>query len=108
VLTIGGRQLSAYGSAGQQRTTAIGLRIVESFALLDRTQAAPLLLLDDPFAELDERRSRAILEALGIAALGQVVLAVPRSTDIPPGLTKLERYGITDGVLSNGGAGRTS
>ena len=61
----------------------------------------PVLLLDDPFAELDERRARAILDVLGGAALGQVVLAVPRAADIPSGLTRLARYVISDGVLSS-------
>ncbi len=105
VLTIDGRALRAYGSAGQQRSAAIDLRILESYTLRDRGGASPVLLFDDPFAELDERRARAILEVLGgatngPAALGQVVLAVPRAADIPPGLTRLARYGIADGVLS--------
>jgi DNA replication and repair protein RecF len=104
VLTIGGKELSAYGSAGQQRTTAISLRIVESYALMDHGRPSPLLLLDDPFAELDERRAHAILELLGAARLGQVVLAVPRDSDIPPGLTKLARFGIAEGVLSRDAA----
>jgi len=90
VLTLDGRALRAYGSAGQQRSAAIGLRILESYALRDRGGASPVLLFDDPFAELDERRARAILEVLGgpapgPAALGQVVLAVPRAADIPVG-----------------------
>lgn len=99
-MTIGGRDLRVYGSAGQQRTAAIALRILESYALRDHGGASPVLLFDDPFAELDERRARAILEVLGGEALGQVVLAVPRAADIPIGLTRLARFGITDGVLS--------
>jgi hypothetical protein len=68
------------------------------------------LLFDDPFAELDERRSRAILDVLagsriaGVARAGpiagQVVLAVPRPADIPTGLTRLPRQRIVDGTLS--------
>ena len=94
VLTLGGRELRAYGSAGQQRTAAIGLRILEAALALRDLAAAPVLLFDDPFAELDERRSRAILEVLGggrarVGAsdprtAGQVASsAVPRPADIP-------------------------
>ena len=41
VLTIGARELRAYGSAGQQRTAAIALRILESYALRDHGGASP-------------------------------------------------------------------
>jgi DNA replication and repair protein RecF len=99
ILTLAGRDMRAYGSAGQQRTTAIALRILEADTLRCETGAAPVLLFDDPFAELDERRARAILEVLGGADVGQVVLVVPRAADIPPGLTRLARFAIADGVV---------
>ena len=98
-LTLGSRPLRTYGSAGQQRTAAIGLRILEAGTLRAFGGQAPLLLFDDPFAELDEGRSRAILSVLGGANVGQVVLAVPRAADIPPSLTALARYSIDSGVV---------
>ncbi len=60
-LSLGDRELRVYGSAGQQRTAAIGLRILEAATIRSRRGSTPVLLFDDPFAELDERRSRAIL-----------------------------------------------
>ena len=107
VLTLGGRDMRTYGSAGQQRTAAIALRILEAGTLRAGTGAAPVLLFDDPFAELDEGRSRAILDVLGGGGgggergenVGQVILAVPRAADIPVGLTRLARCTIADGVL---------
>jgi DNA replication and repair protein RecF len=111
-LTIGEHELRTFGSAGQQRTAAIALRVLEAATLRDRDGAAPVLLFDDPFAELDERRSLAILEVLtggasmsasGASAVGQVILAVPRAADIPPGLTRLERTRIADGALLGAG-----
>jgi DNA replication and repair protein RecF len=99
VLTLGGRDMRTYGSAGQQRTAAIALRILEASTLRLETGAAPVLLFDDPFAELDEGRARAILDVLGGEDVGQVILAVPRAADIPVGLTRLARYSIADGVV---------
>lgn len=98
-LTLDGRELRAFGSAGQQRTAAIALRLLEGETLRERLGAAPLLLLDDPFAELDVRRSGRILELLAEQGLGQTLLTVPRATDIPPALTQLTRWSIADGVV---------
>jgi DNA replication and repair protein RecF len=98
-LTLGGRSLRVFGSAGQQRTAAIALRLVERETLLERGGRAPIVLLDDPFAELDRGRARRILGVLGEAAMGQTVLAVPRDDDVPDAYTTLERHGIRDGVL---------
>jgi DNA replication and repair protein RecF len=100
LLALGGRDLRSYASAGQHRTVAIALRILEASTLRDDSGAMPLLLLDDPFAELDEHRGRSMLGVLGGRELGQVVLAVPRASDIPPGLTRLARLGIRDGAVS--------
>jgi ABC-type lipoprotein export system ATPase subunit len=57
------------------------------------------MLLDDPFAELDSRRSARILGLLGKAGLGQTILVVPRASDIPPELLGLERRRIEGGVI---------
>ncbi|HEY0971312.1 MAG TPA: DNA replication and repair protein RecF [Gemmatimonadales bacterium] len=104
-ILLGGRELRTFGSAGQQRTAALALRILEARTLRERVGASPLLLLDDPFAELDARRSARILSLLADGGLGQTVLAVPRAADIPPELTRLERLTVRDGVLEGASAG---
>jgi DNA replication and repair protein RecF len=104
-LTLGGRELRLFGSGGQQRTAAIALRMLEGATLRARFGAEPLMLLDDPFAELDARRSSRILELLRDAGLGQTVLAVPRSSDIPPELTRLDRWRVAGGTLAPFGHG---
>jgi DNA replication and repair protein RecF len=96
---LAGRELRAFGSAGQQRTAAIALRLLEAETLRERLGRTPMLLLDDPFAELDVRRSSRILELLGERAMGQTVLTVPRESDIPPALTTLARWRISEGVV---------
>jgi len=98
-LTLDGRDLRLFGSAGQQRSTAIALKLLEAAKLRDHAGAEPLLLLDDPFAELDIRRAARILQLLEDRGLGQTILVVPREADIPPGLMRLDRLQITDGVV---------
>src|SRR2546423_1442728 len=98
-LTLDGRDLRIFGSAGQQRSAAIGLKLLEAATLRDHAGAEPLLLLDDPFAELDIRRAARILLMLEERGLGQTILVVPREADIPPGLMRLDRLQITDGAV---------
>lgn len=101
-LKLGGRALRTFGSAGQQRTAAIALRLLERETLRERSGRTPLVLLDDPFAELDVARARRILEVLGEGSPGQTLLVVPRATDVPAAYTTLARYHIFDGVLQAG------
>jgi len=98
-LTLDGRELRLFGSAGQQRTAAIALRMLEAATLRAHAGADPILLLDDPFAELDTRRNTRILELLQKGGLGQAILAVPRESDIPAELMRLDRLSIRDGVF---------
>ncbi|MGH7503854.1 MAG: DNA replication/repair protein RecF [Longimicrobiales bacterium] len=76
--------LRNFGSAGQMRTAAIALRMVEA-ETARCGKGAPILLLDDVFAELDAGRTRRILELLEDEGHGQVVLTVPKETDLLAG-----------------------
>jgi DNA replication and repair protein RecF len=98
-LALDGRELRSVGSQGQQRTSAVALRLIEAETYQRRTGAAPVFLMDDPFAELDVRRGEAIVEVLAHTALGQTFLAVPRASDIPSGFTALVRARVTAGQI---------
>jgi DNA replication and repair protein RecF len=98
-ITLGGRELRAFGSGGQQRTAAIALRMLEAATLRAAIGGPPLFLLDDPFAELDARRAHRILGLLDAEGLGQAILAVPRATDIPEEFTRLARVTVRDGAV---------
>jgi DNA replication and repair protein RecF len=98
-LALDGRDLRVFGSAGQQRSAAIALRMLEWETLRAACGAAPLLLLDDPFAELDGRRAARVLALLSDAGIGQAVLTVPRDSDIPPEFTRLERARVAQGAI---------
>ncbi len=98
-LQLGGRDLRTFGSAGQQRSAAIALRLLELDTLRNALGYAPLLLLDDPFAELDLGRAARVLHLLEDAGAHQVLLAVPRAEDIPEAFTRLTRRTMCDGEL---------
>jgi DNA replication and repair protein RecF len=100
-LLLGDRDLRTFGSNGQQRTAAIALRMLELATLHEMLGTPPLLLLDDPFAELDAKRSMRVLALLAEAGVGQVILAVPRDEDIPSAFTRLERRRMVNGALVN-------
>jgi DNA replication and repair protein RecF len=99
IMLLDGRELRTFGSAGQQRTAAIALRTLEAETLREARGAAPVFLLDDPFAELDVRRATRVLTLLREVGLGQTVLAVPRDTDIPDELTELPRCRVDNGRI---------
>jgi DNA replication and repair protein RecF len=98
-LRLDGVSLRRYGSAGQQRTAAIALRLIERAWHRERGGRDPVLLLDDPVAELDRGRATRVLELLTSEPAGQVLLAVPREDDIPPALTALSRRRVRSGTV---------
>ena len=61
--TIGGVDVSQYGSRGQIRTVALSLRLAEAGYLTQILGEEPILLLDDVLSELDEARQFRVLEA---------------------------------------------
>ena len=99
-----GLDLREYGSGGQRRTAALALRLVEADTIRDARGSEPLVLLDDAFAELDEGRSRRILDLLDRPTGGQVVLTAPREGDVRVRRDTLERWRIAGGIVSGGGA----
>lgn len=98
-LALDTKPLRVFGSAGQHRTAAIALRILEAATLRTSSGAEPILLFDDPFAELDAGRAERILDLVQERGRGQTILVVPRATDIPRELVKLPRFRITSGVI---------
>lgn len=63
-LTIEGRTAREFGSEGQQRTVALALKLAQGDLLRERTQGAPVYLIDDVFGELDPGRRNALMALL--------------------------------------------
>lgn len=102
-LSLAQHDLRTTGSAGQHRTAAIALRLLEAATFRARMHAQPLVLLDDPFAELDRGRATrvlALLEDATTGGVGQIVLCVPREDEIPRAFTRLARWHVRSGIFT--------
>ena len=100
VADSGDLDLRAFGSGGQQRTGALSLRLTEAATVREVRGKTPILLLDDVFSELDEGRSRRILELIEGSLRHQVILTVPRETDVQVRRETIPRWRVENGVVS--------
>lgn len=76
-----------YASQGDQRTSALALKLAEHDLLTERLDDRPLLLLDDVFSELDPERRQWLGDA--IRAMGQTLVS-----SAEPGATEAARAGL--------------
>ncbi len=63
-ISINDLDTRVYASQGQQRTAMLALKLAEAKLIEKLTQVKPILLLDDVFSELDNQRSRLLVEAI--------------------------------------------
>ena len=74
----GARDLRAFGSTGEQRAALLAWSLAEADVLTELTGTTPILLLDEPYAELDVDRRQLLSDAL--AGFPQVIV----TTTEPP------------------------
>ncbi|MBC1417967.1 DNA replication/repair protein RecF [Listeria fleischmannii] len=61
---VNGQNVQVFGSQGQQRTTALSIKLAEIDLIHEETNEYPLLLLDDVLSELDDFRQSHLLNAI--------------------------------------------
>lgn len=61
---VNGYDVQTYGSQGQQRTTALSLKLAEIELIKQEVGEAPVLLLDDVLSELDDYRQSHLLNTI--------------------------------------------
>lgn len=61
---IGDVDIRRFGSQGQQRTTALSLKLAEIQLVKEKSRDLPVLLLDDVLSELDGDRQRYLLDSI--------------------------------------------
>ena len=98
-LSLAGRDLRTYGSAGQQRTAAIALRVLEAETLAAARGRTPIGLYDDVFAELDEGRQARVLDLIRSVLPGQAIVAAPRDAEVPAALFDRPRWQMAGGQI---------
>lgn len=64
IFYVNERNVQTYGSQGQQRTTALSLKLAEIELMHEVTGEYPILLLDDVLSELDDSRQTHLLESI--------------------------------------------
>jgi DNA replication and repair protein RecF len=94
-LRLGAGPAKGYASHGESWALALALRLA-SYRLLCADGVEPVLILDDVFAELDDRRRRALA---GVAARAeQVLVTAAVADDVPAGLAGV-RFAVNGGRI---------
>ncbi len=96
---IGGVDLAAYGSRGQQRLAVVALKLAEADLMREQAGDVPVLLLDDVLSELDERHRGLLVEAVGQVGSQVFVTATDAASLMGFGLDELPRATVAGGVI---------
>jgi DNA replication and repair protein RecF len=94
-LVLDGFPAKGYASHGESWSLALALRLA-SYELLRAEGSEPVLVLDDVFAELDQRRRRRLAEVASAAE--QVLVTAAVEEDVPDELGTA-RYAVSDGEV---------
>ena len=92
--SVGGLPARTHASQGEQRSLALAMRLGAHQVATDDLGEPPLLLLDDVFSELDDDRSRSLLQHL---PPGQALLTTTGS--VPPGAVPEQVLEVVDGRI---------
>ena len=95
---INHKNVQTYGSQGQQRTTALSVKLAEIDLMKNQTGEYPFLLLDDVLSELDGARQTHLLKTIQDKV--QTFLTTPGLSDVARNLIKEPRiFHIRDGQI---------
>ncbi len=91
--------LRGFGSAGQQRTAAVALRMVEAGVVRGARGRRPIIMLDDVLAELDPARAERVVELVAAEEWGQVFVTSPKPSELALMGGSLEEFRIAAGKV---------
>jgi DNA replication and repair protein RecF len=74
LFSIHGMAMKKFGSQGQQKSFLIALKLAQYSFLLINKKFRPLLLLDDIFDKLDEKRTRKLMKMVSHDDFGQIFI----------------------------------
>lgn len=93
IFEIDGFTLRKFGSQGQQKAFAMALKLAQFELITIEKNEKPILLMDDIFDKLDDRRINMLIEMIDKKVFGQVFI-----TDARPERSKKLLEKISDGV----------
>lgn len=94
-MVLGDAPVKGYASHGESWSTALALRLA-SYDLLTAESGAPVLVLDDVFAELDARRRSHLAER--VADAPQVLITAAVGEDVPTAM-RGAWFDVVDGTV---------
>jgi DNA replication and repair protein RecF len=104
VFLMGEQLVKTHASQGQQKSFAIALKLAQFEMLAAKQQHKPLLLLDDIFDRLDDKRIARLLELVADETFGQVFLTDTNLERTDKALARvtvpISRYRVQDGKVA--------
>ena len=97
-IEIDGIDVRSFGSQGQQRTSALSLKLAELMLIEEETGEKPILLLDDVLSELDRARQRQLITSFGDIQI--FITATELSEEITSQLSDYAVFTVNRGVIS--------
>ena len=95
-MSLGDAPVKGYASHGESWSAALSLRLA-AYDLLTAESGAPVLVLDDVFAELDTRRRAHLAER--VADAPQVLITAAVADDVPAAMTSTW-YDVVEGTVT--------
>lgn len=95
-IKLNGIDVRIYGSQGQQRTSALSLKLAELEIFNEKFNEYPVLILDDALSELDKSRRKKLLEMVSGM---QTIITCTEFTDELPNESKVKYFEIENGVI---------
>jgi DNA replication and repair protein RecF len=86
IFFVNGQNVKDYGSQGQQRMSVLSLKLAEIEIFKDRKGEYPVLLLDDVFSELDNKKKHNIIKYLNKRM--QIIITTTDINDIDKSILK--------------------
>ena len=83
VFTLGDHAMKRFGSQGQQKSLLVALRLAQLAFIEEATGVKPILLLDDIFDKIDEKRVEALMKRVTNGTFGQVFITDTHLGRIP-------------------------
>jgi DNA replication and repair protein RecF len=95
-MALGDAPVKGYASHGESWSAALSLRLA-AYDLLTSESGAPVLVLDDVFAELDSRRRAHLAER--VADAPQVLITAAVADDVPAAMSGTW-YDVVEGTVT--------